>query len=84
MRALLVITVAVFLFSSCRSTRKIQTAIAKKDSIGIVTAPIENVEDSSAIIRETTVSCRLKRSPSPRLMQKWMWTTWAAMVRKKM
>ncbi len=53
MRALLVITVAVFLFSSCRSTRKIQTAIAKKDSIGIVTAPIENVEDSSAIIRET-------------------------------
>ena len=33
MRVLLVIVVGAFLLTSCRSTRKIQTAIVKKDSI---------------------------------------------------
>lgn len=50
MRLLLIVIVASALFTSCRSTRKIQTAITKKDSIGITKPP---VEDSSEFIRET-------------------------------
>ena len=49
-RLILIIITAIALFTSCRSTRKIQTAITKKDSIGIAKP---TVEDSSVFIRET-------------------------------
>jgi hypothetical protein len=39
--------------TSCRSTRKIQTAIAKKDSVQVVTVPGRSADDSAAFIRET-------------------------------
>jgi hypothetical protein len=50
MRLLLIVIVASALFTSCRSTRKIQTAITKKDSTGIAKPTLE---DSSVFIRET-------------------------------
>jgi Domain of unknown function (DUF4292) len=53
MRALLVIIAAVLIFSSCRPTRKIQTAIAKKDTVNIVKMPVQSGEDSAAFIRES-------------------------------
>ena len=49
-RSIIVLAIAAFLMSSCRSTRKIQTAIAKKDS---VQAKLPAREDSAAFIRET-------------------------------
>ena len=51
MRVILVLITGWFLMASCRSTRKIQTAIEKKDSTQIVVAPpIITGEDSAAII----------------------------------
>jgi hypothetical protein len=52
MRVLLIIIAAVFIFSSCRPTRKIQTAIAKKDTVNIAKLPVQSGEDSAAFIRE--------------------------------
>lgn len=45
---------AVFLFGSCRSTKNIQTAIAKKDTIAtVITLPPDNPkEDSIAFIKD--------------------------------
>lgn len=41
------------LFCSCRSTRKIQTAIAKKDTVEVKVIPVENLkEDSLAFIKK--------------------------------
>lgn len=43
----------ICLMASCRSTRKIQTAIAKKDTTGIVTAvPAQSHEDSMAYMKD--------------------------------
>jgi Domain of unknown function (DUF4292) len=51
MRIILVLVVAVCLMASCRSTRKITTAITKKDSTqGVATVPVSSGEDSAAII----------------------------------
>ncbi len=52
MRLILIVTAAVSLFTSCRSTRKIQTAIAKKDTVNLIRVPHQTGEDSVAIIRE--------------------------------
>ena len=53
MRIILVLTIAVCLMASCRSTRKIQTAITKKDSTqGAITTPVSSGEDTAAIIGE--------------------------------
>ena len=50
----LIFSVAVICFLiSCRSTRQIQTAIAKKDSLQVVVAPGSSAADSAAFIRET-------------------------------
>lgn len=49
------ITVSAFLFASCKSTKNIQTAIAKKDtvSVAVPVIPANNPkEDSVAIIRD--------------------------------
>lgn len=53
MRFLLIIIAAAALFTSCRSTRKIQTAITKKDSIVAINPTLQSAEDSSIFIRET-------------------------------
>jgi hypothetical protein len=51
MRIILVLTIAACLMASCRSTRKITTAIAKKDSTQMtVTTPVSSGEDSAAVI----------------------------------
>lgn len=53
MRVQLVLIAAVLLMASCRSTRKIQTAIAKKDTAVVVTPPVNQpVEDSGLFIKE--------------------------------
>lgn len=54
MRITLVLVAAVLLMASCRSTRKIQTAIAKIDTTApVVTSPVvPTVEDSAVFIRE--------------------------------
>jgi hypothetical protein len=54
MRITLVLLAAVLLMASCRSTRKIQTAIAKKDTTPVVVTPPVNqpVEDSGLFIKE--------------------------------
>jgi hypothetical protein len=43
---------AALFFNSCRSTRKIQTAIAKKDTVVTVVTPEKSGEDTVAVIRE--------------------------------
>ncbi len=49
-----VLCLLVFLLASCRSTRKIRTAIAKKDTIATVTSPVGMTKnDSMVVIRET-------------------------------
>ncbi|WP_276500857.1 DUF4292 domain-containing protein [Terrimonas pollutisoli] len=53
-RTTLIVIVVGCLMASCRSTRKIQTAIAKKDSVTIVPVTNKSGEDSAAIIKETT------------------------------
>ncbi|RYF92174.1 MAG: DUF4292 domain-containing protein, partial [Chitinophagaceae bacterium] len=52
-RSILFLAVSLVLLASCRSTRKIQTAIAKKDSIPVVPLPAKSGEDSAAFIKET-------------------------------
>src|SRR6185295_13467275 len=49
MRLIIIFLAAVAFFTSCRPTRKIQTAIDKKDSV-VLAKPV--VEDSAAFIRE--------------------------------
>jgi hypothetical protein len=51
MRYVLIVIAAVVFLISCRPTRKIQTAIAKKDSV-IVAAPVQSSKDSVTFIRE--------------------------------
>ncbi len=54
-RTLLIATTAVLLFTSCRSTRKIQTAVAPKDTTATVTVtppPDRSREDSLEFIRD--------------------------------
>lgn len=52
MRSLLIVIVGVTLFASCRSTRKIQTAINKKDTTVTITPEGQSHQDSLAFIRE--------------------------------
>lgn len=52
-RAILVLIVVACLMASCRSTRKIQTAIAKKDTVVASVEPSASHEDSAAFIRST-------------------------------
>jgi hypothetical protein len=49
----IVIAGLLLFFTSCRSTRKIQTAIAKKDTVEAMKPPEHPGEDSAAVIRET-------------------------------
>ena len=53
-RTSFILIIAIFLFGSCRSTKNIQTAIAKKDTVVVaVTLPSDNPkEDSIAFIKE--------------------------------
>ncbi len=52
-RILLLLAIAVPLIFSCRSTRKIQTAITKKDSVQVVDDSLrKSAEDSLAVIRQ--------------------------------
>lgn len=41
MRRIFALVVLIGLLASCRSTKKIQTAIAKKDTVGVVTVPTD-------------------------------------------
>ena len=54
MRLLLLVALTACLMASCRSTRNIQTAIAKKDTVvaPVVTAPVVPKEDSTAFIND--------------------------------
>lgn len=54
MRLFLLVLASASLMMSCRSTRKIQTAIAKKDTVvaPVVTTPVQPKEDSTAFISE--------------------------------
>jgi hypothetical protein len=52
MRSLLIIIAAATLLASCHSTRKIQTAITKKDTATIVTPKGQTHQDSLAFIHE--------------------------------
>ncbi len=54
-RTSLLLAAAIFLFGSCRSTKNIQTAIAKKDTIlTVIIPPAENAkEDSVAFINDS-------------------------------
>jgi hypothetical protein len=52
-RSIIVLAIAIGMLASCRSTRKIQTAIAKKDSVQVVPLPVQSGEDSAAFIKET-------------------------------
>ena len=52
-RSILFLATVAALMISCRSTRKIQTAIAKKDSIQAPVPPGRSPADSAAFIRET-------------------------------
>lgn len=49
---LIIISAAFFLFTACRPTRKIQTAITKTDTTTVIT-PVKSGEDSAAIIQES-------------------------------
>jgi len=52
-RAIIVLSIATSLMASCRSTRKIQTAIAKKDSVQAITPLLGSGEDSATFIHQT-------------------------------
>jgi hypothetical protein len=52
MRIITILAIAVCLLASCRSTRKIQTAIAKKDSVSITTVPLHSHQDSMVFIAQ--------------------------------
>src|ERR1700752_3762669 len=51
-RILLLLAIAALIIFSCRPTRKIQTAIAKKDSVQVDDSLKKSTEDSLAVIRE--------------------------------
>lgn len=54
MRTIIVLIIATCLMASCRSTRKIQTAISKKDTVHVApVSPDHSKEDSVAFIRQT-------------------------------
>lgn len=55
MRILLVLTIAMSVLASCRSTRKIQTAIIKKDTVDTVAVkpPVYTHADTMVFIRQT-------------------------------
>jgi hypothetical protein len=54
MKVFLIVIAGVLLITSCRSTRKIQTAMAKKDSTNVV--PVSKGEDSAAVIRQSVAA----------------------------
>src|SRR3982750_194672 len=56
MKVFLIVIAGVLLITSCRSTRKIQTAMAKKDSTNV--APVHKGEDSAAVIRESVAGLK--------------------------
>ncbi len=58
MRAILILLTGTILMTSCRSTRKIQTAIAKKDSVQVLSPPLKSGDDSVAFIRQTVDTMR--------------------------
>jgi hypothetical protein len=63
MRSLLIVIAAVSLFTSCRPTRKIQTAITKADTINAIKQPVRSGEDSSAFIRENYTRIKTQKIP---------------------
>lgn len=58
MKAAVVLVVVISLLASCRSTRKIQTAIAKKDTVTAVPVVAVPKEDSAAFIKQTLSTIR--------------------------
>ena len=61
MRVLLIIIAAISIFTSCRPTRKIQTAITKTDTVNAVKPPVQSGEDSSAFIRENYTKIKTQK-----------------------
>ena len=61
MRSILIIITAIAFFTSCRPTRKIQTAIAKKDTVDVVKPSVQSGEDSIAFIRENYNKIKTQR-----------------------
>jgi hypothetical protein len=52
-RSIVILSAIICLLSSCRSTRKIQTAIVKKDTVVAPVVPVDRAkEDSAVFIRE--------------------------------
>lgn len=56
MTRILAIVVLIGLLSSCRSTKKIQTAIAKKDTVGVVNVPTDVVKNDTFQMIRTVLS----------------------------
>jgi hypothetical protein len=52
MKGLLIVIPAIILLASCRSTRNIQTAIAKKDTVVETTTVVTNKIDTAQLIRD--------------------------------
>lgn len=61
MRIAIILVIAISCLASCRSTRKIQTAITKKDTVAVVTAPVHSHQDSVNFINETISKLRAGR-----------------------
>lgn len=61
MKIISIFLLSAILFASCRSTRKIQTAITKKDTVSTVTPPVQKGEDSVAVIKEQMAKLRQQR-----------------------
>ena len=61
-RSSVLVILSVILFASCRSTKKINTAIVRRDSVVSVTPPVNvAVFDSAAFIRETVARLNANR-----------------------
>lgn len=75
MRALVLLLMGGIFFTSCRSTKKIQTALVKKDSIQVnVLSDLERARlDSIVFIREQYTQLQSSVSSILRSMQNWMW-----------
>lgn len=59
LRSAIILIIAVLVFSSCRSTRKIQTVVAPRDTTAVVNVPKDNSrEDSVRFISDTYKAMR--------------------------
>ena len=57
-RSIVILFAVIYLLSSCRSTRNIQTAIVKKDTVTAPVVPVDrSKEDSAAFMRAYEIMC---------------------------